>query len=162
MAEDRRLELIFWFRPGTILNTASRPRQGSLSDADFDRLLKLLGMSGSASNGEALNAIRLANRLLRDRGLTWPEAIERNVDGPVPEPEPPPRPAPTRPPAREFAAWGDWRDAAAACARDKCGALTVWERHFAASVLGFPFISARQRETLIAITRKLERAGAAV
>lgn len=37
-----------------------------------ERLAKLLGMVGSDHGGEALNAARLANRLVRDAGITWP------------------------------------------------------------------------------------------
>lgn len=38
---------------------------------DFDRLAKVLGMVGSAHEGEALNALRQADMMLRSAGLTW-------------------------------------------------------------------------------------------
>lgn len=36
-----------------------------------DKLLKLLNMTTSDSDGEALNAIRAANRLIKANGLRW-------------------------------------------------------------------------------------------
>ena len=39
------------------------------------RLVQLLGMMGSDHNGEVLNAARLAQRLVRDHGLTWEEVM---------------------------------------------------------------------------------------
>jgi hypothetical protein len=39
------------------------------------RLAQLLGMVGSDHDGEALNAARLANKLVRDLGLTWPDVL---------------------------------------------------------------------------------------
>ena len=40
-----------------------------------DRLVKLLGMIGSDHDGEALNAARLADKLVREAGLTWAEVF---------------------------------------------------------------------------------------
>jgi hypothetical protein len=40
-----------------------------------ERLVKLLGMIGSIHDGEALNAARLADRLVREAGLTWTDVI---------------------------------------------------------------------------------------
>lgn len=41
------------------------------------RLFQLMGMTGSKHDGEALNAVRLANRVLGELGITWEEALER-------------------------------------------------------------------------------------
>jgi hypothetical protein len=38
---------------------------------DRNRLAQVLGMLGSAHDGEALNAARLASKMIRDAGLTW-------------------------------------------------------------------------------------------
>ena len=40
-----------------------------------DKLAKLLGMTGSSHDGEALNAARMADRLRRDLGLQWSDII---------------------------------------------------------------------------------------
>ena len=40
-----------------------------------DRLVKLLGMVGSEHDGEALNAARLADKVVREAGLTWKDVL---------------------------------------------------------------------------------------
>ena len=40
-----------------------------------DRLMKLCGMFGSDFEGERGNAARMADELVRDAGLTWPDVI---------------------------------------------------------------------------------------
>jgi hypothetical protein len=47
----------------------------AMDNIDIRRLAKLLGMIGSAHDGEALNAARAANKLVRDCGLTWSDVI---------------------------------------------------------------------------------------
>ncbi len=53
-----------------------------LKPALAERLVKLLGMVGSEHDGEALNAARMADKLVRDAGLTWATVIgtEYNAD----------------------------------------------------------------------------------
>jgi hypothetical protein len=82
------------------------------------RLSRLLGMLGSAHDGEALNAARLADKLVRGAGLTWHEVLSL--------------PPPSDPPLDEgFADWpGGWRGAVAHCLRYGDHLLTAWEREF--------------------------------
>ena len=47
----------------------------ALPPALADRLVKLLGMVGSEHDGEALNAARLADKVVREAGLTWANVI---------------------------------------------------------------------------------------
>lgn len=42
---------------------------------DRDRLVKLLGMTGSSHAGEAGNAAQMAGRLLKEHNLTWDDVI---------------------------------------------------------------------------------------
>lgn len=42
-------------------------------------LIKLMGMTGSASDGEALNAMRLANKLVKDAGWTWERILQGKI-----------------------------------------------------------------------------------
>lgn len=42
---------------------------------DRDRLIKLLGMTGSTHVGEAANAAWMAGKLLKDANLTWDDVI---------------------------------------------------------------------------------------
>jgi hypothetical protein len=46
-----------------------------LDPSTKNRLVKLLGMLGSAHDGEALTAGRLADRLVRQANLTWDDII---------------------------------------------------------------------------------------
>ena len=45
---------------------------------DRTRLLKLLGMTGSSHDAEALTALRLAQQLMREGGITWEDTIHGN------------------------------------------------------------------------------------
>jgi hypothetical protein len=42
---------------------------------DLTKLARILGMSGSAHDGEALNAVRMADRLIRDNKMTWEDLL---------------------------------------------------------------------------------------
>ena|SRR6516162_7228241 len=43
---------------------------------DRSRLAQVLGMMGSAHDGEVLNATRLAVRILKEAELTWPQLLD--------------------------------------------------------------------------------------
>src|SRR6516162_821576 len=43
---------------------------------DRSRLAQVLGMMGSAHDGEALNAARLAVRMIKEAGATWPDLLD--------------------------------------------------------------------------------------
>ena len=58
-----------------------------LTTAFCYRIAQILGMGGSVHDGEALNAIRLANRLVREAQLTWPDLLCERLPAPDPEPE---------------------------------------------------------------------------
>jgi hypothetical protein len=42
---------------------------------DMDRFIKILGMTGSAHDGEALSALRMAQKLMSAHGKTWKDLI---------------------------------------------------------------------------------------
>lgn len=46
---------------------------------DRERLAKLLAMTASDKDGEALNAMRMANRVIEAAGLTWAEVLEQQA-----------------------------------------------------------------------------------
>jgi hypothetical protein len=52
-----------------------------LGQLDRDRLVKLLGMLGSAHDREILNAARAAEKLRREAGKSWPEILSANGTG---------------------------------------------------------------------------------
>lgn len=42
---------------------------------DLKRLIAVMGMTGSVGDGEALNAVRLANRMLKAAGKNWSDVL---------------------------------------------------------------------------------------
>ncbi len=62
------------------------------------RLAKLLGMMGSSADGEALNAARLADRLVRDAGTTWLDIIALGMPAAAKAPKAPKPPKQARTP----------------------------------------------------------------
>lgn len=120
-----------------------------LKDSDRVRLIKLLGMTGSAHDGEVANAAMAADRLVRQAGLTWHDVLQPSVVRAESMPEPKPRPSTyTWRPAR------DWRTLAADCLRRR-HALSEWEVTFLTNVTGFRVISDKQRKCLNNITLRL-------
>ena len=57
---------------------------------DRAKLIKLLGMTTSQNDGEALNAIRMVNAMLKVNKLDWDSAIAGSKPQPIHKP--PPRP----------------------------------------------------------------------
>jgi len=87
----------------------------ALDPTAANRLIKLLGMTGSMFDGEAVAAIRKANALLKDAGLTWSDVIAV-VEA-----------APTRGIWREPESW---RDAVGICLNLIDAPLSEWDRAF--------------------------------
>jgi hypothetical protein len=104
------------------------------------RLAKLLAMfSSSSSDGEALNAARAADRLVRSCGVTWADVVCRY----------PPAPAPRKAPK----ATKDWRDVCREVAADKNE--SAWARSFCADILKFSAVDLSRRQ-LAALREILE------
>jgi len=101
-----------------------------LSDDDLDRLVKFLGMTGSAHDGECLNAARMASKMLRDLGLTWAEVLT---------------------PKRQDSRWRDEVDEALLWPE----ALTDWEVNFLNNLREFPFLSEKQNAVLERLVAKV-------
>jgi len=51
-----------------------------MSAFDLDRFVRVIAMVGSAHDGEAPAAARLAERLLRDGGLTWADLLKPHAE----------------------------------------------------------------------------------
>lgn len=47
--------------------------------ADFERLKKFMGLAESPNDGEALNALRMANKLLAANGGDWAKVLARTI-----------------------------------------------------------------------------------
>jgi hypothetical protein len=108
---------------------------GHLSPQDRHRLARLLGMTGSAHDGETLNAARLADRLVKDRGATWSEVLA------------------AAPVHRELLD-SNWRTTCAKLVRRE-GDLCPRERQFVANLPRFQRISTRQRIWLESIAARV-------
>jgi hypothetical protein len=116
-----------------------------LSPALASKLVKVLGMLGSAHDGEVAAAGRRAHSMLKAMGLTWSDVIK---------PAAPKSEQPQRPQRR-------WRrgvsptDTAALCLQWS-EVLTEWEVDFCRSIVGRRRISAKQTEVLGKIVCKVE------
>ena len=116
-----------------------------LTPAFADKLVKVLGLLGSAHDGEVAAAGRRADAMVKGTGLSWDEVITPAAPAPVP---------PRRPQRR-------WRkptspgDAAALCLQWP-EVLTDWETNFCRSIVGRRRISAKQTVVLERLARKVE------
>jgi hypothetical protein len=118
----------------------------ALLPAERDKLARLLGMLGSDHLGEVANAGRLADKLVRSAGLTWPDII-------APALSPPDTDEPDADPIGV-----DWRRTAAACSRYPL-LLNKWEAAFIVGLPRFPRLSGKQRSTLVKIVVRLRACG---
>ena len=116
-----------------------------LSPAFADKLVKVLGMLGSAFDGEVAAAGRKAHAMLKEAGLIWDDVI-------VPAA---PRPEQPRQSSRRWRRPTSPSDAAALCLQWP-EVLTGWETDFCRSIVGRRRISAKQIEVLGKIARKVE------
>jgi hypothetical protein len=91
------------------------------------KLVKILGLLSSEHGGEVANAGRLADNLVRERGLRWGDVIGAPQEASAPAPAQNPFYEARR--ARET----EWRDKATKVA--KSSRATEWERAFAANIL---------------------------
>jgi hypothetical protein len=111
---------------------------------DRERLARVLGMLGSAHDGEALAAARQAERLRAEAGLTWAEIVIRALPAPS-------SPQPCRYPVAEATAFlfEHWE------------LLTDWEIDFVESLRRQRYpLSQKQREVLDRLVVKVHRADA--
>jgi hypothetical protein len=107
-----------------------------LSTPDTQKLAKLLGMLGSAHDGEALNAARKAHQLVSRNGATWFDVI----GAPDPDMETTPRIA---------------HHAIVLDLLKHVEHLTEFERRFLRGTLGFQKLTDKQAVTLETIRAKI-------
>jgi hypothetical protein len=117
----------------------------TLAASDLARLTHLLGMLGSDHLGEVANAGRLADKMVRAAGLTWPDIITLALP-----------PHGTDQDADPIG--GDWRRTAVACGRYPL-LLNRWEADFLAGLLQFLRLSGKQRSILVKIVVRLRACG---
>src|SRR3954447_13797385 len=115
----------------------------SAAAIDRERLAKLLGLMGSAHDGEVVAAARQAERLRAEAGLTWQQIM-------VPTLPPPHRSAPVQTVADAIEFVLDHEEA-----------LSEWERDFVRSVATQKYpMSPKQVEVLQRLVEKARRAEA--
>lgn len=79
---------------------------------NLDKIIKLMGMTGSAHDAEAISALRMASKLMRDWGWTWDSVLRGKIkimpdpfaNLPMPTTAPPRQSAapPPPPPPKQF------------------------------------------------------------
>lgn len=109
-----------------------------ITSTDRTTLSKLLGMIGSAHDGEALAAARKAHQLVTQRGITWPQVLGLDASPPAPAPD-------HLVEARDLLKRGK-------------GVLTRWERDFLLGIMSHATLKAKQVESLEAIRAKVDAA----
>jgi hypothetical protein len=116
-----------------------------LSPSLASKLVKVLGLLGSAHDGEVAAAGRRAHSMLQAEGLTWNEVIN---------PATPRLEQPYRPQRRWRQPWSP-SDAAALCLQWP-EVLDAWETDFCRSITAQRQISAKQAAVLAKIIGKVE------
>ena len=109
------------------------------------RIAKLLGMCGSAHDGEVLNAARKADALVREHGTTWADVIGAGA----------PNVANTSDPLRGFASL----EVACRFVLTRTPMLTAWERAFVLRLPGFTRLSAKQLSVLRTLVARADAGG---
>lgn len=109
-----------------------------ITSTDRTTISKLLGLIGSAHDGEALAAARKAHQLVTQRGGTWPEVLGLDARPPAPEP--------------------DHLTEARALLKRGRGLLTRWEHSFLLGIMAHTTLKAKQVESLEAIRAKVDAA----
>ena len=113
-----------------------------LDASSAQRLVRLLGMLGSAHDGEVANAGRMADRLIRESGLTWSQIIA-------------PTPATLTPLSRQPATALEWRQLAAWIKRNFADQLNPREYQFVVHMATWRSMpSPKQQEWLNAIAER--------
>jgi hypothetical protein len=124
-----------------IMSGAAPNRLPQRGDLDRERLAKLLGMLGSAHDGEVAAAGRAADAMVRGAGLTWHEVIRPAL------PKPPSLPAGD---AAMIEFCIDWPEA-----------LAEWEWDFVWSLRSQNYpLRPKQRDVLNRLVDKVRRAAA--
>ena len=146
------------------------------ADIDRERLAKILGMLGSAHDGEVVNAARQAEQIRSSAGLTWFDVLRPPPTPVAPDPKPAPKPKPKakakpkastasteRPKRRSWPQTFDLtRPAHIEAACDFVLAYDVanaWEQNFLASIRDWPPpLSQKQTDTLLKLIWKARQA----
>ena len=107
--------------------------------AVLHKLARICGMFGSAHDGERAAAAALADRLVRDAGLSWGDVIRMPVAqlkrDPLPDNQ------------------AEWRSMVTACL-ERRDLFTEWEWAFLTNILSFRKISEKQSAVVVRLHTK--------
>jgi hypothetical protein len=109
-----------------------------ITSTDRTTISKLLGLIGSAHDGEALAAARKAHQLVTQRGASWPQVLGLATTPAAPAPD-------HLTEARDLLKRGR-------------GLLTRWEHSFLLGIMAHSTLKAKQVESLEAIRAKVDAA----
>jgi hypothetical protein len=116
----------------------------ALDPTAADKLTKILGLLGSDHPGERDAAAQAANKLVRERGLTWGDIVAPPIVPDVPR-------------VRSWrAANSDWQRMASYC-HARRWSLSQRQRDFVESALTWRELSEKQKDWLTAIYAGLHR-----
>lgn len=122
-----------------------------LSGRDRDRLLKVLGLLASDQGGERAAAGAAAARMLRDRGLTWPDLIQPTLPAPSYQPNHATgRPASPTVPASSYMGAFNYLLA-------RSEHLNVWQREFVRSAYCRSRLTEKQVAVLLDMLERVKR-----
>jgi hypothetical protein len=112
-----------------------------LTDAELNRLVRIMERTASSFDGEKLAALHLAQELLTKHGLRWNDVL-RSETPPAP---PPPAPPPLR----------GWRESAQELIAQHGSMLTPWEQDFVPDlILNRTNLTPKQEAVLRALCSK--------
>jgi hypothetical protein len=124
---------------------SARPKHDLLhAAAQLSRLVKICGVFGSDHGGERAAAAAMADKLVRDLGLTWPDVINLKPNQPM------------LPDTRKAAPSGIRSDLA--LLRANLDLLNPWERGFVFNLGRFRRLSPKQRAVVDRLILKVRRA----
>lgn len=110
------------------------------------RLIRVLGMLGSAHEGERAAAGLMAHRIVSRAGLTWEDALAPLLAQKAEEPS-----------VEAFEGFGDFKCAVTFCLANSAK-ISEWDFEFLNSLRRFKKISTKQRAVLARIVSKCEAA----
>lgn len=112
----------------------------TLTPSDLRKLVDVYDRFGSPFDGERSNAAALANRFVRDRGVTWTDVLHAE----------PPVPVVIQPQTTRY-----WRQCAEELLFEHPGAVNAWEQEFLQSILQKGYaLSIKQEDILRRIAVK--------
>ena len=127
------------YRAVLFVQSPHKGRAMTSTPAVQHKLARICGMFGSAHDGERAVAAALADRLVRDAGLSWSDVIRMPMAKPKRDPLPDDQ--------------SGWQSMVIACLKRR-DLFTEWEWAFLTNILSFRRISEKQSAVLVRLYTK--------